>query len=152
MAPWSDHDALYLRWISQNDGTLEFVPENGAKSKGGFITRTQIRVAGPCIAKLSLKSTTAGQAAIAWRMEGEKDFATSNREPFPIQSSDEWQSYEVQLPSPGTVIHIRIHFPHGPSTHHAAMYSLVSRVVGTNVGKFSVVRRKLLFDLTRVSP
>ncbi len=34
----------------------------------------------------------------------------------------------------------------------SAMYSFVSRVVGTIVGKFSVVRRKLLFDLTSVIP
>ncbi len=102
--------------LSAIDSTLEFVPEDGTKSKGGFITRTQIRVAGPCIAKLSLKSTTAGQAAIAWRMEGEKDFVPTNREPFPIQSSDEWQPYEVKVPSTGTVIHIRIHFPGGSTT------------------------------------
>ena len=37
-------------------------------------------------------------------------------------------------------------------TGMSAMYSFVSRVVGTIVGKFSVVRRKLLFDLTSVIP
>jgi uncharacterized sulfatase len=95
------------------DGVLELTPDQGAKSKGAFITRSKFKLAGPATARLSLKTSTAGPAAIAWRMDGDKDFLPANRAAFQVTASDDWQTHEIQLPASGRIIHLRIHLPGG---------------------------------------
>ena len=95
--------------LTQNDGILSYTPEK--KNKPGFITRTQIKVKTPAKALLTLKTSAGGKGAIAWRTDAEKDFVDAHRITIEIQNSPDWQTHEVTLPGPGTVIHVRLHLP-----------------------------------------
>jgi len=108
-------------WLARNgaltvtDGVLHLVREKdggqGVNAKGAFITRSQFQAAGPVTVRLTLKTATAGQAAIAWRTAEQKDFVPENKAVFAVAASDDWQAHEVQLPVAGTMIHLRLHLP-----------------------------------------
>lgn len=98
--------------LSEKDGVLLLTPDKGGK--GTFITRSQLKLAGPVTAALSYKSSGSGQGAVAWRVEGDQDFLSANRVSFEVKASDEWQTSEVQIPAESRVIHVRIHMPAGP--------------------------------------
>ena len=101
-------------WLARN-GTL--VEENGIltfrgeKRKPGFITRSSLHVPGPASLKLSLKTKASEQAAVAWRLEGEKDFLPANRQEFSVTESTDWKTYEVPLARSGTIMHLRVFLP-----------------------------------------
>ena len=88
-------------------------PDKGGK--GTFITRSQFKLAGPVTATLTFKTTASGLGAIAWRVDGDKDFLPTNRASFEVKSSDDWQTCEVQLPAKGRVIHVRVHLLTSPA-------------------------------------
>ena len=82
---------------------------------GTFITRSQLNLASPVSAKITLKTSAAGPAAIAWRVNSDKDFLSANRVSFKIKASDDWQTHEITLPADAPVIHVRVHLPYGPA-------------------------------------
>ena len=98
--------------LTENDGVLELTPEK-AGNAAAFITRSGLKLTAPATLKLTLKSATAGATAIAWRIDGDKDFLPANRTTLPVTASDTWQTHEIKLPSTKTIIHVRIHFPEG---------------------------------------
>jgi arylsulfatase A-like enzyme len=98
--------------LTSTDGILTLIPE---KNGAAFITHTGLRLKSPAIVKLAVKSDTAGPGAIAWRIQGEKDFLPEKRVSFEIAKANEWQTCEVPLPASGTIIHLRIHLPGGTS-------------------------------------
>jgi hypothetical protein len=63
-----------------------------------------------------VKSAAGGEGAVAWRVQGEKDFLPANRAGFQIPPGTDWQSHDVALPASGTIIHVRVHLPAGPSS------------------------------------
>lgn len=81
------------------------------QSKGCFITRSQINLRPPASIHLTLKTTATGPAAIAWRNDGDKDFLPANRLPFQLQSTPNWQTRTLDLPTTARVIHVRVHLP-----------------------------------------
>jgi len=97
--------------LTSKDGILILTPDKADKAT--FITRSQLKLPGPVTAKLTLKTAAAGQGAIAWRMDGDKDFLPANRVTFPIQASTDWQTHEIHIPTTGRVIHVRVHLPAG---------------------------------------
>jgi uncharacterized sulfatase len=105
-------------WIARNgsltekDGILELNPDKAGKA-APFIVRSGLKLAVPATVKLTLKTGTSGTAAIAWRVDGEKDFLPANRNTFPVTVSDDWQTHAIQLPATKTIIHLRVHFPEG---------------------------------------
>ena len=138
MAPvWNDYFDFYLEgkpapkpetepsssatrgWLArggsliEKEGVLVLTPDKGGK--GAFITRSQLKLPGPIAAKITFKTTATGQGAIAWRMDGDKDFLPENRASFEVNASDDWQTSEVQIPAQGMVIHVRVHLPAGPA-------------------------------------
>jgi hypothetical protein len=46
-------------------------------------------------------------------MDSDKDFLPANRVAFKISAESDWQTHEVQLPTHGKVIHLRVHLPSG---------------------------------------
>jgi arylsulfatase A-like enzyme len=104
-------------WLARNgqlelrDGLLVLQPEAGAKN--AFLTRSQFRVRGPVTARLSLKTNTAGKAALAWRSASDKDFLPAKRVSFDLVAGDAWQVVEVSLPEEDNLIHLRLHAPPG---------------------------------------
>jgi len=66
--------------------------------------------------KLTLKTARPGPGAIAWRVDGDKDFLAGNRTPFVIVATEDWQTHEIELPATATIIHLRVHLPPGSSS------------------------------------
>ncbi len=100
--------------LNEQDGILTLTPEAGQKGKGGaFLTRSGLNLAVPATVKFALKSGTSGQAAIAWRVEGDKDFLPANRVTFAVTASEDFTAHEIALPATATIIHLRIHLPGG---------------------------------------
>jgi arylsulfatase A-like enzyme len=99
--------------LAVKDGILELTPEEGPKGNRAFLTRSRIKLAGPATARLTLKTSTAGSAAITWRTEGDKEFLPANRATFQVTAADDWQTHEVKLPASGRIIHLRVHLPSG---------------------------------------
>lgn len=99
--------------LIEKGGVLVLTPDKGGK--GTFITRSQLKIAGPVTAGLTFKTTASGQGSIAWRVDGDKDFLPENRIPFEVKASDDWQTHEVHIPAKGHVIHVRVHLPPGPA-------------------------------------
>jgi arylsulfatase A-like enzyme len=147
MAPiWNDYFDFYLEgkpapkpdamsetqeWLARGgklikkDGVLLLTPDQAGK--GAFITRSQFKIAGPAIAKLTLKTATFGPGAIAWRMEGDKDFLPANRVAFEVKASDEWQTHEIALPAKGRIIHVRVHMPAGSAEFRTLEFKPAAR-------------------------
>ena len=99
--------------LIEKEGVLVLTPDKGGK--GTFITRSQLKLAGPVTAMITFKTAVSGQGAIAWRVDGDKDFLPANRVPFEVKASEDWQTREVQIPGNGRVIHVRVHMPAGPA-------------------------------------
>ena len=95
--------------LTAKGNVLVLTPDKQAK--GCFITRSQINLSPPAAIHLTLKTTAAGPAAIAWRNDGDKDFLPANRLPFPLQSTPDWQTHTLNLPTTARIIHVRVHVP-----------------------------------------
>jgi uncharacterized sulfatase len=95
------------------DGLFILTPDQAAKPS--FITKAKLKLPGPVTAKLTLKTAATGQAAIAWRLDGDPDFLPANRLTFPLQATPDWQTHTVEIPTTARVIHVRIHLPAGPA-------------------------------------
>ncbi len=107
-------------WIARNgtltekEGILELAPEKASKGKAApFIVRSGLKLAAPALVKLTIKSPTSGPGALAWRIDGDKDFLPANRTTFPVAASDDWQTHEIKLPATKTIIHLRVYLPEG---------------------------------------
>jgi arylsulfatase A-like enzyme len=104
-------------WLARNgtlsvkDGTLLLTSDKGKQAP--FITRSQLKLKDPLTASLTIKTNTPGAGSIAWRMDSDKDFLPANRVAFKISAESDWQTHEVQLPTHGKVIHLRVHLPSG---------------------------------------
>ena len=99
--------------LTEKDGILQLTPEEGPKGKSPFLVRTQLKLSAPVTAKVTLKTSTAGEASFAWRTDGQKDFVPASRATFAITSSEDWQTHEVPLPATGTIVHLRLHLTGG---------------------------------------
>lgn len=99
--------------LVEKDGFLELTPEKGRKGKSAFIARSQLKLKSPATITLALKAAVAGSGTVAWRSEGDKGFLPVNRATFKIAPSDDWQTHQVRMPAPGTIIQLRVHFPEG---------------------------------------
>jgi len=97
--------------LTAKDGLFILTPEKADKPT--FITKAKLKLAGPVTAKLTLKTAATGQGAIAWRLDGDKDFLPANRLTFPLQATADWQTHTLEIPTTGRVIHVRVHLPAG---------------------------------------
>jgi arylsulfatase A-like enzyme len=97
--------------LTAKDGLFIFTPDKA--DKPAFIAKSKLKLAGPVTANITLKTTATGQGAIAWRLDGDKDFLPANRLTFPLQATPDWQSHTLQIPATGRVIHLRLHLPAG---------------------------------------
>ncbi len=111
--------------FTAKDGVLTLTPEKSGKAV--FLTRAQLKLPGPVAAKLTLQTDASGPAAIAWRMDGDKDFLPANRVAFEIKASPDWQTHELTLPVSGRVIHLRVHLPTGSARIREIEFKPASR-------------------------
>ncbi len=97
--------------LEDKDGVL--VLTSAPEARGVFITRNQLNVRGPAVARLVLKTQNSGPAAIAWRLSDEKDFIPANRTAFEVKASGDWQTFEVPVSTTGQIVHVRVHLSGG---------------------------------------
>lgn len=97
--------------LTAKDGLFILTPDKA--NTPTFITKSKLKLAGPVTAHITLKTTSTGQGAIAWRMDDDKDFLPANRLPFDLQSTPDWQTHNLQIPTTGRIIHLRVHLPAG---------------------------------------
>jgi uncharacterized sulfatase len=104
-------------WLARNgtlsvkDGILLLKSDKG--NQAPFITRSRLKLKGPLVASLTIKTDTAGAGGIAWRMDGDKDFLPVNRASFKVSADSDWQTLKIELPPSGKIIHLRLHLPGG---------------------------------------
>jgi uncharacterized sulfatase len=97
--------------LTAKDGLFILTPDKADKPT--FTTKAKLKLAGPVTAKLTLKTAATGQGALAWRLDGDKDFLPANRLTFPLQATANWQTHTLEIPTTGRVIHVRVHLPAG---------------------------------------
>jgi len=111
--------------LTAKDGRFILTPDKA--DKPAFITKARLKLAGPVSAKLTLKTAATGQGAIAWRLDGDKDFLPANRLTFPLQATADWQTHTLEIPTTGRVIHVRVHLPVGAAEFRALNLQSSSR-------------------------
>ena len=99
--------------LTEKEGILQLTPEQGPNGKSPFLVRTQLKLDAPVTAKVTLKTSTNGDASFAWRTTGQKDFLPANLATFSVTSSEDWQTHELRIPATDTIIHLRFHLPEG---------------------------------------
>jgi len=109
--------------LTAKDGILTLTPQKGA----AFLVRTGLRLRAPATAKVTLKSSIAGEASFAWRTDEQKDFLPANRARFTVNASEDWQTHEIKLPATGTIIHLRLHPPGGVTLFREIQTSSTSK-------------------------
>jgi uncharacterized sulfatase len=110
-----DANAETQGWLARNGtlisqaGSMVLTPEKG---KAPFIAKSSLKLKSPLAVKIKLMNVEGGPAVVAWRVNGEKDFSTTNRMSFAVPPSNDWQTHEVKIPDSGAnVIHLRIQLP-----------------------------------------
>ncbi|GEP42445.1 sulfatase family protein [Brevifollis gellanilyticus] len=111
--------------LTTNNGLIILTPEKADKPT--FITKSKLKLSGPVTAQLTLKTAATGQGAIAWRLEGDKDFFPANRLAFPLQSTSDWQTHTLEIPTSGQVIHVRVHLPAGGAEFRSLDFKSIHR-------------------------
>jgi len=111
--------------LTAKDGLFILTPDKADKPT--FITQSKLKLAGPVTAKLTLKTASTGQAALAWRNDGDKDFLPANRLTFPLQATADWQTHEVKIPTSSRIIHVRVHMPAGAFQFRTLDFKSASR-------------------------
>jgi arylsulfatase A-like enzyme len=105
-------------WIARNgelsiqDKALRLVGDDKG-SKTPFLAYSRLSVPGPVTATLQWKTNTSGKAFIAWRTSTQKDFQPECQKSFDVTVSGEWQTYRIDLPVQGKLIHLRVKTPAG---------------------------------------
>lgn len=105
--------------VAEEDGIIVFSPER--KGKGGFLTRSRTKLAGPVQVRLEMRASP-GTGSVSWRVEGDKDFLPVNRATFTLDESDDWQVREFVLPAAGPVIHLRVQAPAGEARYRRLQF------------------------------
>lgn len=111
--------------LTVKEGLFILTPDKADKPT--FITKSRLKLAGPVTAKITLKTAATGQGAIAWRLDGDKDFLPASRITFPIQGSADWQTHHLEIPATGRVIHVRVHLPAGAAEFKTLDFKAGSR-------------------------
>lgn len=85
----------------------------GDKANAPMLVRSKLGVPGPVTATVSIRSSEAGEATLAWRTATQKSFLPECRTTFDIKTPDQWQTSTVTLPVEGRLIHLRVVLPSG---------------------------------------
>lgn len=107
-------------WIARNsttevrDGVLRIQPAGSARQRP-FIACSQMKIPGPVTATMKIRASQGGVAGFAWRLDGQKDFASGQVVTADVPKSGDWQTVECELPADGVVIHVRALLPEGAS-------------------------------------
>ena len=103
-------------WLIRNGSLSANAGALLAKSKGNkppFLVQSKLKLNGRCVAKIRFRAEKAGRVGIAWRLQGQEDFAKDQIASAQVNARPEWQDVEIPIAAQGTIIHIRLHIPAG---------------------------------------
>lgn len=114
----SPKEDTFKGWVIRNARGKQqqnrLIISTNAKQKSAFIAAAGLDVpAKELSVVIRLKASTPGQAGIAWREKGQKDFSPEQKVSFQCTQSEELETYTVPLPAEGSLIHLRILLPKG---------------------------------------
>lgn len=110
----------YQNWLLRN-GTLkekhdcvEVTPLTDS-DRDPFLTISGLKLQGPVKGSIYLNVSHQGQAALTWRVQGDKGFPPAQRFAVSSLALDKWEKRSFELPVEGTMIHVRLELPKGKS-------------------------------------
>jgi len=107
-------------WIARNgsvqvkNGALMVTPQKKGR-QSPFIVQSRMRVNGPLVVEVKLRSTKGGAGGFAWRLDGQKDFSSEQTVRVEVPDSADWQTMKSKISTEGKVIHLRVLLPPGES-------------------------------------
>jgi hypothetical protein len=117
--PRASAKADSAEWVARNataeirDGVLHVAPDNGKQRP--FLAFTKFQIPGPAIATAVIRTMRGGKLGLSWRLEGQKDFPPAQSVLQEVGASVDFQEVTLQVPAEGSMIHIRLHLPDGPT-------------------------------------
>ena len=105
-------------WVVRNanaevkDGALHVAPSG---KQNPFIAFSGLNIPGPVAATASVRSEKGGKLSLAWRFDGQKDFAPEQIAQQDIAASSDFQNVTINVPAKGSIIHVRLLLPEGAS-------------------------------------
>lgn len=100
--------------LSVKAGALQVTPDKDGKAP--FLAQAGLAVEGPATLRFELTSAKGGKVAVAWRLDGQKDFTAGQNSSAPIKDALGWQTCDLPIPATGKVIHVRLMLPGGESS------------------------------------
>ena len=104
-------------WLVRNgtmeskNGALRIVSEKGKQRP--FIACAKLRIPGPAVGTISLRTTGSGSAGFGWRLDGQQDFPPGQTISKDVSASADWQEVKLEIPAKGEIIHLRATLPTG---------------------------------------
>jgi len=113
--PKYDPQAAALgRWLVRGsqfavrDGVLHLEPTG----KSAFVATAGVKVPGPVVAALRVKSSDGGKGQIQWRTAAQKQFPAEGQViSFDVPPGGQWQEVRAQVPVEGALVHVRLYPP-----------------------------------------
>lgn len=109
-------DSLTINgWITRNGrseikrGLLQVRPSKRGATP--FIAANGLRMQGPMIAEVNLKTSQPGELKIQWRESKQKDFPSDQVVSVDCEGSQTAEPYQIEVPARGQVIHVRVILP-----------------------------------------
>ncbi len=106
--------AALERWVVRGsryairDGVLHLEPQGPS----AFMATASVRVPGPVVVGLRVRSTEGGGGKIQWRTGEQESFpAEGQTVRFEVPGGGAWQEIRVEVPVEGTLIHFRVYLP-----------------------------------------
>ncbi|MCA9082893.1 MAG: sulfatase-like hydrolase/transferase [Planctomycetaceae bacterium] len=114
----TDSDETIQGWVGRNcrllltDNSMQVNPD-AATRDSPFIACAGTDIRGPAEVSVVLKSAKRGSAGVAWRTDGEREFAAGAIARTSLEATRQWQTIKFQIPAVKRLIHLRLILPHG---------------------------------------
>lgn len=99
--------------MSQDEQGLKVVASPDAKSRQVFLAFQGVSLQGSVHMKIRIQSTEPGKVGVAWRQDGEKDFASGQSASLNHPGSPDWVEHVLEFQPTGKAIHLRLFLPGG---------------------------------------
>jgi arylsulfatase A-like enzyme len=116
----SPSDATLNGWVVRNGRGKQqqnrLIVSTNNNQKATFIAAAGFEVPPEDLSVvIRLKASASGQAGIAWRQKGQKDFVPDQKVSFQCSQSEKLETYTIPIPAQDSLIHLRLLLPKGVS-------------------------------------
>lgn len=107
----SRDDPTVHGWLARK-GTLRAMDDGVVfESNGGFIARSGLKLKGPLVLEVELKTSKPGPIVVSWRCKGDGDFDRENQSKAMAKGDGQLHTVRLEVPSAEEVIHLRLNVP-----------------------------------------